>query len=56
MDALANAARTAANANVRTWLVPGAKHAQSFKNLKQAYVARVVAFYNATLGLDTQAI
>lgn len=55
MSALANAARTAPHANVQTWLVPGAKHAQSFNDLKQAYVARVVAFYNATLGLDTGA-
>jgi fermentation-respiration switch protein FrsA (DUF1100 family) len=53
MDALATAARTAPNANVQTWLVPGAAHAQSFNKEGLVYVDRVVAFYNATLGPDT---
>ncbi len=53
MDALAAAARTAPNANVQTWLVPGAAHAQSFNTEGAVYVDRVVAFYNAALGPDT---
>src|SRR6266496_1320401 len=53
MDALAAAARTAPDANVQTWLVPGAAHAQSFDTEGAVYVDRVVAFYNAALGPDT---
>ena len=53
MDTLAAAARTASNASVQTWLVPGAAHAQSFHTEGVVYVDRVVAFYNATLGPDT---
>ena len=53
MDTLAAAARTASNANVQTWLVPGAAHAQSFNTEGTVYVDRVVAFYNAALGPDT---
>jgi uncharacterized protein len=53
MDALAAAARTAPNANVQTWLVPGAAHAQSFNTEGVVYVDRVVAFYNAALGPNT---
>jgi pimeloyl-ACP methyl ester carboxylesterase len=55
MEALAAAARTAPNANVQTWLVPGAGHAQSFNTEGVVYVDRVVAFYNAALGPDTSA-
>src|SRR6266496_1591367 len=55
MDTLAAAARTAPNANVQTWLVPGAAHAQSFNTEGTVYVDRVVAFYNAALGPDTSA-
>jgi len=55
MFTLANAARTATDAHVQTWLVHGAKHAQSYILNKQEYVARVVAFYNAALGPDTGA-
>ncbi len=47
------AARTAPNANVQTWLVPGATHAQSFNSEGAVYVDRVVAFYTAALGPDT---
>jgi fermentation-respiration switch protein FrsA (DUF1100 family) len=50
MDLLATAARTGTNANVQTWLVPGAAHARSFKVEGDVYVDRIVAFYNATLG------
>jgi len=53
MDALAAAARTAPDANVQTWLVPGAAHAQSFDTEGAVYVDRVVTFYNAALGPDT---
>ena len=53
MNILATAARTAPNAHVQTWLVPGATHAQSFNNEGTVYVDRVVAFYDAALGPDT---
>jgi len=53
MGSLAAAARIAPNANVQTWLVPGAGHAQSFNTEGTVYVDRVVAFYNAALGPDT---
>ena len=53
MNILAAAARTAPNANVQTWLVPGATHAQSFNSEGAVYVDRVVAFYTAALGPDT---
>jgi fermentation-respiration switch protein FrsA (DUF1100 family) len=53
MNTLATAARTGSNANVQTWLVPGAEHAKSFKVEGAVYVDRIVAFYNATLGSDT---
>jgi len=56
MTTLANAARTAPNANVQTWLVPGASHAQSFNTHTQEYIARVVAFYTTALGTDTGAV
>ncbi len=52
MRALYAAAVTAPNARVSTWLVPGAKHAQSFHVMGMAYVDRVVAFLNAALGPD----
>jgi pimeloyl-ACP methyl ester carboxylesterase len=55
MNALAAAARTAPNASVQTWLVPGAAHAQSFNKKGAVYVDRVVAFFNAALGPDTSA-
>jgi len=53
MDILASAARTAPNAHVQTWLVPGADHAQAFHTAGEVYVERVVAFYTAALGPDT---
>jgi fermentation-respiration switch protein FrsA (DUF1100 family) len=42
-------ARTVPNTHVRTWLVPGADHAQSFNTMLEEYVACVVAFYNEAL-------
>ena len=53
MNILATAARTAPDAHIQTWLVPGAGHAQSFNMEGPVYVDRVVAFYNAALGPDT---
>jgi uncharacterized protein len=53
MDILASAARQAPNAHVQTWLVPEAKHAQSYHVEGKVYVERVVAFYTAALGPDT---
>jgi fermentation-respiration switch protein FrsA (DUF1100 family) len=55
MAALAAAARSAPGAQVQTWLVHGAAHAQSFHVAGDTYVGRVVAFYNATLGPDSSA-
>src|SRR6266566_690081 len=53
MFVLARAARSASNAHVQTWLVPGADHAQSFNTAGQQYVTRVTDFYNLALGPDT---
>ncbi|MGZ3629660.1 MAG: alpha/beta hydrolase, partial [Ktedonobacteraceae bacterium] len=53
MNILATAARTAPDAHIQTWLVPGAAHAQSFNIEGPVYVDRVVAFYDAALGPDT---
>lgn len=52
MGELYVAANTAPNAHVQQWLVPGAKHAQSYHTLGAAYVVRVIAFFNAALGPD----
>lgn len=49
---LVAAANQAPNAHVQSWLVPGARHAQSFNTATAEYVARVVAFYTAALGAD----
>ena len=53
MFVLATAARSAPDAHVQTWLVPGADHAQSFNTAGQQYVTRVTDFYNVALGPDT---
>ena len=53
MNILAAAAHTVPDANVQTWSVQGADHAQSFKTEGAVYVDRVVAFYTAALGSDT---
>jgi uncharacterized protein len=53
MYLLAAAALDAPNANVQTWMVPGAKHVQSYHVEGQVYVNRIVAFYTAALGPDT---
>jgi dipeptidyl aminopeptidase/acylaminoacyl peptidase len=46
------AATATAGAQVTTWVVPNARHAQAFKNTGSAYVARVAAFFDAGLGAD----
>ena len=53
MTLLADAARSAPNANVQTWFVPGAEHGQSYNTAGKVYVDRLVAFYTAALGPDT---
>ena len=53
MQSLAVAARSAPNARVQTWLVPGAVHAHAFLVLGQAYVIRVVDFYTQVVGPDS---
>jgi hypothetical protein len=53
MTVLADAARSAPNANVQTWLVPGATHGQAYNTAGKLYVDRLVAFYTAALGSDT---
>ncbi len=55
MDILATAARSAPKANVQTWSVPGADHAQSFNTEGKVYVDRIIAFYTAALGPDSGA-
>ena len=55
MSDLATAARTVSKAHVRTWLVPGADHAQSFNTMPEEYMACVVAFYNEALRVDSGA-
>ncbi|HEY6406241.1 MAG TPA: alpha/beta hydrolase, partial [Ktedonobacteraceae bacterium] len=55
MDTLAAAARAAPNANVQTWSVAGADHAQSYNTEGKVYVDRIIAFYTAALGLDSGA-
>lgn len=56
MDTLATSARSAPNAHVQTWMVPGANHAESYKIEGKAYVDRIVAFYTASLGPDTSGL
>jgi uncharacterized protein len=53
MYILAAAALDAPNANVQTWMVPGATHVQAYHVEGQVYVNRIVAFYTAALGPDT---
>jgi fermentation-respiration switch protein FrsA (DUF1100 family) len=49
------AATAAPNAHVTEWLVPGAKHAQSYHTLGVVYVQGIVDFYTAALGPDQSA-
>jgi len=54
LGVLVQDARAAPNANVQSWLVPGAAHAQAYHVAGTEYVQRLVAFYTAALGPDTQ--
>ncbi len=56
MSTLAAAAVTVPHANVQTWLVPGAKHAQPYLKEGKVYVERIVTFYTAALGPDTSGV
>ena len=53
--ALVQAASNARHANITSWIVPKADHAQSYRVAGAAYVARVVAFFEQTLGPDASA-
>lgn len=55
MSELYAAASAPSNAQVQQWLVPGAKHAQSFHTMGDLYVTRVVDFFTAALGPDQSA-
>lgn len=50
MAALVGAARTASNAQVQSWLVPGAVHAKSYKVAGSLYERRVLEFFTTWLG------
>ena len=52
MSELYSAASAAPDAHVTTWLVPGAKHAQSFNTLGVTYALRIISFYTSALGPD----
>ena len=56
MYILAAAALSAPDANVQTWLVPGATHARAYKLMGKVYVDRIVAFYSALWTLGTTAL
>lgn len=56
MYTLAAAALSAPDANVQTWMVPGATHAQAYHVEGKVYVDRLVAFYTAALGPDTSGL
>jgi hypothetical protein len=50
MKALVAAARTAPNAHVQSWLIPGGGHSQGFHIEGAEFVRRVVAFFTTWLG------
>jgi uncharacterized protein len=54
MDQLVAAASQPSNAHVQTWKVPGAQHIQAFSLMPQAYVQRLVAFFQSALGPDSR--
>lgn len=57
LAALTSAARTAPNAHVQSWQVPGVnQHALTFKVAGDEYVTRVVAFFDAALGPDSHGV
>lgn len=49
LNALATTAQQGSGAQVTTWSVPNADHAQSYKVAGQEYVSRVTAFFTANL-------
>jgi uncharacterized protein len=53
MDQLVAAASQPPNAHVQTWKVPGAQHVQAFSVMPEAYVQRMVAFFQSALGPDS---
>jgi pimeloyl-ACP methyl ester carboxylesterase len=53
LNVLVHDAEVAPNANVQSWLVPGAAHAQAYHVAGTEYVTRVIDFYTAALGPDT---
>lgn len=55
LNVLMRDAEAAPNANVQSWLVPGAAHAQAYHVEGAAYVDRLVTFYTSALGPDTGA-
>ncbi|WIG59111.1 MAG: hypothetical protein OJF49_001858 [Ktedonobacterales bacterium] len=55
LGVLTRAAQSAPNANVQSWLVPGAAHAQAYHVAGQDYINRVVSFYTTALGPDASA-
>jgi dipeptidyl aminopeptidase/acylaminoacyl peptidase len=52
LNVLVRDAEAAPNANVQSWLVPGAAHAQAYHVAGAQYVTRLVDFYTAALGAD----
>ncbi len=52
LAALTKAASAARGANVQSWLVPGASHAQAYHTAGTVYVSRMVSFFTAALGAD----
>jgi uncharacterized protein len=55
LNVLVRDAKAAPNANVQSWLVPGAAHAQAYHVEGAAYVDHLVSFYTAALGSDASA-
>lgn len=53
MYILAAAALDEPDANVQTWMVPGATHVHAYRMERKVYVDRIIAFYTAALGPDT---
>ena len=53
--ALNATATSVPGAHVTTWIVTNARHAQAFKVTGAEYVTRVVAFFDAALGVDQRA-
>jgi fermentation-respiration switch protein FrsA (DUF1100 family) len=50
LGVLTKAAEAASSANVQSWMVPGAAHAQAFHVAGNDYVTRVVTFFDDALG------